>query len=633
MKAKLSGLCCALVIELLVPSLRAANFIYSYDSLNRLTNALYSDGSIESYSLDPAGNRVLRITSSATVKVDTTPPSVPTNVITLALNNSQLLIGWSRAFDSGGSALAGYQVFVNGSLRANTTGTNYLLTNLLPDTQYCITVAAFDRSTNISAASLPVCVVTPSTNDTQPPLIVVLSPTNNAVFFTNLVSITGTATDTGRGANGIGNVWLNNIPANGGAASGTATSQWNIVVSLVPGYNPFRVIAQDASPNLNQTTNDFIIIRAIPSNEPPVVVASSMLPGNQFASTLAGNLGTTYGLWASTNLVDWMLLTNVTLTNWVQQLVDMDAPNYLQRFYRFSTSTNAPSTNAQVIADGLNSPSSLALDGDTIYFADNTDTNGIIKSVSKSGGPVTTLFTGATLYDAGAYRGPAALQALNSTIYGHYGGYVNMNIFSGPESGGSLTTLASISGGGFICVIGTNLYYGSGFSALNSMPVTGGTATPLASGYFIRNSTFDNDAIYFCDYSSRDVKKYTVSTGVLTTLVGGNPSEVGVFIDETNLYFNADGNIKMVPKAGGSVSTLVASSKASGNVSDGTRVYYVEDNAIKSVPIVGGVPSTLVTIPTNSLNSLVRDNSFIYWTDTSGGNGAGKIWRIAKPGP
>jgi YD repeat-containing protein len=51
---------------LAVVDLRAATFTYSYDSLNRITNAAYSDGSSESYSYDPAGNRLSRITRATT---------------------------------------------------------------------------------------------------------------------------------------------------------------------------------------------------------------------------------------------------------------------------------------------------------------------------------------------------------------------------------------------------------------------------------------------------------------------------------------------------------------------------------------------------------------------------------------
>lgn len=624
--------CTACIYGLLaITSLQAATFTYSYDSLNRLTNAVYSDGSSESYSYDQAGNRLSRNTSTATVKLDVAPPSVPANLTTNSFTPNQLSITWNRAFDTGGSSLAGYQIFVNGSLVATTTGTNISLSGLSPNSQYCLTVAAFDHDGNISAASLPLCITTSGGADTEPPLLTLLFPTNNAVFFTNFISVGGTATDAGQGGNGIGSVTLNGLAAAGGTASGTATSQWSLVVSLVPGFNPFSIVARDASINQNRATIDVVFIRAIPSTQPPVVVGSSMLSGSQFATTLAGNLGTTYGVWASTNLADWMLLTNVTLTNWVQQLVDMDAYNYLHRFYRFSVSANSPSTNATVIANGLNSPSSLVLDAGNVYFADNTSTDGIVKSVSISGGSVTTLFTGATLYDGCSYHGVAQLQATNSTIYGHYGGYIQLNIFSGSETGGVLTTLAPISGGVFIGVVGTNLFYSSNFSYLNEMPVTGGSSTQLVSGYFIRGYAFDSGAIYFSDYNSKDVKKYAISSGTLTTLIGGNSTEGSIFIDNTNLYFNIDGSIKVVPKAGGFVSTLVSSANANGYASDGTYVYYVENHAIKSIPVTGGVPSSLINIPASSLSSLVMDDSFIYWNDISGGTGAGKILRMAKP--
>ena len=78
---------------------------------------------------------------------------------------------------------------------------------------------------------------------------------------------------------------------------------------------------------------------------------------------------------------------------------------------------------------------------------------------------------------------------------------------------------------------------------------------------------------------------------------------------------------------------LVSSGNVSGDgVSDGTRVYFLEGNRIKSIPVGGGSPSTLIDIPAGSLSSrgLEVDDAFIYWTDTSGGAGAGRIWRMPK---
>ena len=201
---------------------------------------------------------------------------------------------------------------------------------------------------------------------------------------------------------------------------------------------------------------------------------------------------------------------------------------------------------SKAIATGLDGPAQLVLDGSTLFFADSGGS--AIKAVDINGGTVTTLYTGLTLNDSGASRGIGRLQVDGDNLYGDYGGYVSMNIFTAAKAGGSISTLAPNSGGDFIGVIGGNLYYGNGFNYLYSMPKAGVSATNLLSGYWIRNVAFDASAIYFCDYYTKDVKKYALSGGQLSTLVSGNSGEVGVFIDAANLYYNLNGNIRKVAR-------------------------------------------------------------------------------------
>ena len=141
---------------------RAGLVTYSYDILNRITSAIYADGSIESYSYDAAGNRLLRTTSAAKVQVDTTPPSVPTNLVLLISTVLETSIGWNSAFDIGGAGLAGYEVFNGNTLITTTMHTNVLVKGLAPDTQYCISIAAYDHAGNVSLASSPICFNTPA---------------------------------------------------------------------------------------------------------------------------------------------------------------------------------------------------------------------------------------------------------------------------------------------------------------------------------------------------------------------------------------------------------------------------------------------------------------------------------------
>jgi YD repeat-containing protein len=146
----------------------AETFAFSNDPLARLTNATFSDGSRESYSYDAAGNRLSRVTLAATNPSDVTAPSIPTNLVSSISTPSLLSIAWNRAFDSGGSGLAGYQVYVNGSLSTTTSGTNFSLSGLMPNVEYCLTVAAYDHSGNVSAQSSSLCLTTPVF---QPPFL------------------------------------------------------------------------------------------------------------------------------------------------------------------------------------------------------------------------------------------------------------------------------------------------------------------------------------------------------------------------------------------------------------------------------------------------------------------------------
>jgi hypothetical protein len=127
-----------------------------HDGLGRLTNAAYSDDSRESYSHDYAGNRLTRITLAPTVQSDTVRPSVPPNFTTEEISPTELRLSWNRAFDTGGSGLAGYFVYLNGVMVVNTSATNCILTGLLANTPYSITIAAYDRAANISDPGIPI---------------------------------------------------------------------------------------------------------------------------------------------------------------------------------------------------------------------------------------------------------------------------------------------------------------------------------------------------------------------------------------------------------------------------------------------------------------------------------------------
>ena len=92
---------------------------------------------------------------------DTIPPSVPTG---LAVNNvfaTQVGLYWNPASDTGGSGLAGYKVYRNGTQIGTSPTASYTDATTVASTSYTYKVAAYDVASNTSTQSASVSVTTP----------------------------------------------------------------------------------------------------------------------------------------------------------------------------------------------------------------------------------------------------------------------------------------------------------------------------------------------------------------------------------------------------------------------------------------------------------------------------------------
>jgi uncharacterized repeat protein (TIGR01451 family) len=69
---------------------------------------------------------------------------------------------------------------------------------------------------------------------------------------------------------------------------------------------------------------------------PPNFSSSAVLPGGQFQCSFAGEIGRNYLILASTNLMDWIALTNMTATGTNVLFADPAAASFQRRFYRIS---------------------------------------------------------------------------------------------------------------------------------------------------------------------------------------------------------------------------------------------------------------------------------------------------------
>ncbi|MBB4125767.1 chitinase [Xanthomonas translucens] len=101
------------------------------------------------------------ITVTGTAPTDTTPPGVPSGLASSTQTSSSVTLSWNAASDNpGGSGIAGYRVYRNGTLAASPTGTGYTDTALAADTGYSYQVAARDNAGNVSANSAALSVRT-----------------------------------------------------------------------------------------------------------------------------------------------------------------------------------------------------------------------------------------------------------------------------------------------------------------------------------------------------------------------------------------------------------------------------------------------------------------------------------------
>lgn len=109
-------------------------------------------------------------TATATTARDTIPPATPADLTATAVSPRKINLHWKSPADSGGSALAGYNVFQAGVRIASPVTPYYSVTGLAANTQYCYTVTAYDKGGNVSDQSAPACATTqPAPPSDDPP--------------------------------------------------------------------------------------------------------------------------------------------------------------------------------------------------------------------------------------------------------------------------------------------------------------------------------------------------------------------------------------------------------------------------------------------------------------------------------
>jgi len=173
------------------------------------------------------------------------------------------------------------------------------------------TIVSFNGYSKTTTTSLPID--TPA--DTTPPVLTITYPLEDGGSVSSArLDVTGTASDSGEGDDGVAFVTVNGILAAGDTASGSGVADWSASVQLHTGTNIIVVAAADTLDNTVEQDITVIFLQPVLAN-PSINGGSGGVP-HSIQTTLSGiSSGDTIYVQASTDLIHWNLWTPAGFQN------------------------------------------------------------------------------------------------------------------------------------------------------------------------------------------------------------------------------------------------------------------------------------------------------------------------------
>jgi Concanavalin A-like lectin/glucanases superfamily/Galactose oxidase-like, Early set domain/Bacterial Ig domain/Glucodextranase, domain B/Kelch motif len=262
--------------------------------------------------------------------------------------------------NSGISSVTVNGVAASGGMAVGSGTANWSQSVTLNSGANTITVVARDNSTNQNSATVQITVnYNPSSPDTTGPTVAITSHTNNQTVTSSPITVSGTASDSGLGNNGISSVTVNGVAASGGTAVGSGTANWSQSITLNSGANTITVVARDNSTNQNSTTGSIVV--TYNATQPAGVVAAYAFNETSgtttFDSSGSGNTGalTNGALFAAGRN------GNAVSLDGANDFVNLGNPNSLQL------------TSSMTISAWINSSSFPVDDGAVVSKRSNTE--------------------------------------------------------------------------------------------------------------------------------------------------------------------------------------------------------------------------------------------------------------------
>ncbi|GAA3735059.1 glycoside hydrolase family 9 protein [Salinactinospora qingdaonensis] len=244
---------------------------------------------------------------------DTTAPTVPGEPSASNVTATAVTLSWGASTDSGGSGLAGYEVYRETSsgdeLVASPNGTSTTLSDLDPNTTYVHHVVAVDGAGNTSEASATVTFTTDQIGqeDTTPPTVPG-EPSASNVTATAVTLSWGASTDSG--GSGLAGYEVYRETSSGdelvASPSGTSTT----LSGLEPATEyTYYVVARDLAGNTSEASATVSFTTEAQSGE-GAVCAVDYSVANEWNSGFTGSVTVTNT--GDTAIQDWELAFDFT---------------------------------------------------------------------------------------------------------------------------------------------------------------------------------------------------------------------------------------------------------------------------------------------------------------------------------
>jgi hypothetical protein len=171
--------------------------------------------------------------------------------------------------------------------------------------------------------------------DNLPPSLAITSHSDLQIVAASRITLSGTASDVGRGGSGIRSVAVNDVAATGSTAISNNVANWSRVVNLVPGTNTLSVVASDNTGWPNRVTNLIHIISDPLSPTLRMTVPTQNQRWSNSVFSVSGTAGDNVrlaGVWCLANGGWGLAQTGNGWTNWTMEMALAPGTNVVSAY-------------------------------------------------------------------------------------------------------------------------------------------------------------------------------------------------------------------------------------------------------------------------------------------------------------